>query len=215
MGPRRPLPRSVYVRRRIVVAIVAVAILVIIIAIAWPRGSGTPAPTGSDPASTAPTDGETALGAGDSATSPSDAQGDACDPGKLELTANTDKSEYQQGESVQLTLTVTNNSSKDCVVAAGTDQQVFTIASPSGDSEEVYWTSTDCQTDATPQNVVLKAGVPVSSAVITWDRHRSKAGDCDPAAIAARPVVGSGGASFDLIVKLGDLTSQPKRFYLY
>jgi len=215
MGPRRPLPRSVYVRRRVVVAIVAVAILVIVIAIAWPRGGSTPAPKDTSGSSATPSDGETALGAGDSATSPSDAQGDACDPGKLELTANTDKSEYQHDETVQLTLTVTNNSSKDCVIAAGTDQQVFTVQSPSGNGEEVYWTSTDCQTDATPQNVVLKAGVPVSSAAITWDRHRSKAGDCDPAAIAARPVVGSGGASFDLVVQLGDLTSQPKRFYLY
>ncbi len=62
---------------------------------------------------------------------------------------------------------------------------------------------------------MLKAGGPVSTPPITWDHPRSKAGDCDPAAIAARPVVGSGGASFDLTVKLGALTSEKKRFFLH
>jgi len=198
-------------RRRVVVGVIALAIVVILIAILWPRGGGG-TPSATPPAGSDATNGGTALGPGDSATG---ASGDACDPAKVEITANTDKAQYASGESVQISMTLTNNSSKDCVIAAGTDQQVFTISSPSGSGEETYWTSTDCQTDATPQNVVLKAGVPVSTPAITWDRHRSKAGDCDPDAIAARPVVGSGGASFDLVVGLGDLTSDPKRFYLY
>jgi len=218
MGPRRPLPKSVYARRRIAVLVVVVAVIGLLAWAFWPKGGSAAAtgpgagPEASSASGLESSDAPTAVGPGDSATS---ASGDACDPSKIAITANTDKTQYQSGEQVQMSLTLTNNSSKDCVIAAGTDQQVFTITSPSATGDDVYWTSTDCQTDETPQNVVLKAGVPISTPPITWDRHRSQLGDCDPASIAARPIIGSGGASFDLTVKLGDLTSAKHRFYLY
>ncbi len=133
---RRPLPRSVYVRRRIVVVVIAVAIIVVLIAIFWPRGAGgAPGDGHSDAPGDTQTNGETALGPGDSATSPSDPEGTACDPSKIQITANTDKQTYAAGDPVQLTLTLTNNSSQECVIAAGTDQQVFAITSPSGSGD--------------------------------------------------------------------------------
>jgi len=212
MGPRRPLPRSVYVRRRIVVVVIAIVVIGLLIWAFAPKGGTPTAAATNETPGTDSTGGATASGPGDSATG---ADGPECDPSRIAITANTDKTEYQAGEAVQMTLTLTNNSSADCIIAAGTDQQSFIITSPSADGDETYWTSTDCQTDAQPQNVTLKPGIPVPTPALAWDRHRSIAGDCDPAVIEARPVVGGGGASFDLTVKLGDLTSTKHRFYLY
>lgn len=204
MSPRRPLPRSVYIRRRIVVVLIALAIVAIVVAILWPRGAASD-PTGLETPGDGVTNGES--------NAPLD--GDACDLEKIQITADTDATEYQAGQPVLMSLTLQNNSANDCIIQVGSDVQVFTITSPSSTGDEVYWTSTDCQTDATPQAQVLKAGIPISTPQITWDRHRSVKGECDPAAIAARPVVGSGGASFDLTVKVGDLESEKKRIYLH
>jgi len=201
MSPRRPLPKAVYWRRRALVLIVAVAIVSIIAIVAWPRGGsdaasgGTPPGTGETPASTT-TPGALA----------------ECDPAKLKLTAETDAAEYASGVLPRLWFTITSNATEQCTIDAGTDVQVFTISSPSGEGDEVYWRSTDCQTAPTPHKQILKPGVPVATEPITWDRTRSSPETCDA---TDEPQVGGGGASFDLVVQLGDLASEKKRFYLY
>ncbi len=211
-GPRRPLPKSVYVRRRIAVltiAVLVIAAIVVVVVVARHHGGGTAAPGGSSGISGQSPGDDSSLAGGDS-SSGAPADGDACDPSRIAITASTDKQQYAAGDEVQIALTLTNNSSKDCVMAVGTDQQVFTIGSPSGDDVETYWASTDCQSSPTSQNQVLKAGVPISTPWITWDRHRSTPGNCGQG-----PVVGGGGATFEVQAKIGSLTSDWTKFYLY
>lgn len=212
------MPKQVYARRRITVLVIALAIVAIIVAIVWPRGDGAAEPSAG--ATGTASNGPTGPVIGDGSTptpGATGAPGDACLPGRVAITANTDAEEYPAGQPVQIWLTLQNNSAHDCVLDVSPEVQWYQITSPSGDHDEVYWTSTDCQvaseTPTPPQ--VLKAGVPISTPAITWDRRRSIAGDCEPESIAAREVVGGGGASFDLTVKVGDLTSDSRRIYLY
>jgi len=206
MHPKGPLPPQVYWRRRLIVLGLIVLVIVVIVIIAWPRGTGQPAAAGttagatSTPGSTdTPAPGETS------------AAGDACDPTKIELTADTDKTEYASGEFPQLWLTLENKSAHDCVMQIGGEDLTYVITSPSGDTDEVYWTSADCADPNTASNpVTLKPGVPVeSNSKVTWNRVRSTPGNCE----ATGDQVGTGGASFDFTVKLGDLTAT-KRIYL-
>lgn len=190
--PTGPLPPSVYWRRRIVVLILLVAVIAVIAIIAWPRGSGDAAPS---PA-------ETSSSATEAAAT------EACDPAKIEVTAETDATTYDAGVNPQLWLTIVSRSSTDCVIAAGTDVQEYRITS----GDELIWSSTDCQTDSTPFEQTLKPGVPVSSTPIVWDRTRSSADTCD----VAREAVIADGASYHLEVQVGDVvSSNTKQFLLY
>ncbi|HWL61137.1 MAG TPA: hypothetical protein VNQ48_09700 [Microbacteriaceae bacterium] len=221
-SPRGPLPKRVYARRRLLVLIVALAIIAIIVAIVWPRGGDAAPGSAETPGSTTSTggpvigDGTPGATAG-ATTGPTAQDGDPCQPGRVSITANTDAEEYASGQPVQIWLTLQNNSAHDCVMDVSPEAQWFQITSPSNDGAEVYWTSTDCQSvsETTTPPVLLKAGVPVPTPPITWDRKRSVAGDCSDESVAARETVGGGGASFDLVVKVGDLESQARRFYLF
>jgi hypothetical protein len=137
------------------------------------------------------------------------ADGAPCEAGQVLVEAVTDKSEYQAGEQPQLSVTITNTGRNVCVLNAGTSAQVFTIKS----GEEVYWTSTDCQTDAVDADVSLTPGTPVSSAVpIIWDRTRSAPDTCD----APREAVPAAGASYHLAVTVDGIESaESKQFLLY
>ncbi len=205
MRPKGPLPPKVYWRRRLIVIGIAVAVIIVIVIIAIPKGSspnpGSTSNPGDIPSITSPT--------GTPTISPT-AGGD-CDPAKVTLTADTDKSEYAAGELPQLWLTLENKSAQPCTIGVGGDQVTFTITSPSGNGDETYWTTADCSDPSPAASVTLKNGVPVeSSAKTTWPRTRSTPGDC----IATAPQVGSDGASFDFTITLGKLTAT-KRIYLY
>src|SRR5690606_29196167 len=105
-------------------------------------------------------------------------------------------------------MSITNNGAVACVMDVGTDLQVYEITSGS----ELYWKSTDCQTEETPQKVALEPGVAQSTTPIPWDRTRSSAATCT----SERPPVTAGGASYHLTVHLGELTSEDTaQFLLY
>lgn len=202
VSPGRPLPRSVYVRRRVTVVVVLLLIVAVILAIVlWPRDSGGEG------------DGA-AQGNGSAATpDPSETPGDArCQPGRVTISADTDATEYSTGQPVTISFTLENKSGSPCTIDVGSDVQTFTITSPSGSGDEVYWRSTDCQTEPVEQTIILEPGVPKSSTPIVWDRTRSSPDTCDA---VGEPQVGSEGASFDLTVTVGSLQSEPRRFYLY
>jgi hypothetical protein len=184
LGPRRPLPKSVYVRRRIIVLVVLLALVVVIVIIAWPRGGSASTPEETSRQTTTP--------AATGTNSPE------CDPKKIQILAVTDKDVYGPGELPKMWLTLENKSSKECVIAAGSDVQVFQITS----GDEVYWTSTDCQGTPQPQLTVLQPGKPISTAPIEWDRARSTAGSCDAPGDAAPS------AYYWLQVKVGDLQTE-------
>jgi hypothetical protein len=215
VGPERP---GTYWRRRALVLGVLVLVVVVVVLIVVGRGNGAPA-AGRTPASGAssaaadaaapgPAAGSgsgasnSASGAPSSSPTPSAAarkDGAACATDQIALTPVVDKSVYAAGEDPQIAMTIKNTGSNSCHMDLGSAQQVLTITS----GKEQYWSSKDCQTGGTDQDVTLKAGQQLTTPAITWDRTRSSATTCD----AARASVTGGGASYHLQVAVGDITS--------
>jgi len=199
--PVGPQSSTVYRRRRLVVGLGVLAVLLIIILIVVRPGSG------GDPASTAapaPTD-----NAADPASTADPAAAPACDPATVQVEAITDQGAYDAGDEPELSLSVTNTGSTPCTLNAGTSTQVFTITS----GADVYWTSTDCQTDPADAEVTLEPGAAVSTKTpLTWDRTRSSPETCE---ITNREAVPGDGASYYLTVSVGGVDSAaPTQFLL-
>lgn len=129
----------------------------------------------------------------------------ACDPASVVITANTDHESYGEGELPQLSMTITNTSEVACTIEVGTDKQKYTIASGS----DQIWDSTVCQTSKEAFVQEFKAGESITTNTFEWGRARSD--NCDN----GTPAVG-GGASYNLSVQLGDVTSKKTvQFMLY
>ncbi|GAA1787485.1 hypothetical protein [Agromyces lapidis] len=196
---------QVYRRRRLLVLLGIVAVLVaIVLIIVRPGASEGGEVTPTSPAETESASPQTAI-----PTEPTAADGDPCGPEQVTVEAITDTSSYAAGEQPQLSVTITNTGKNVCVLNAGTKAQVFTITS----GDEVYWTSTDCQSDAIDAEVSLTPGTPVSSsAPIVWDRTRSTPETCD----GPREAVPADGASYHLAVSVdGFESAEQKQFLLY
>ncbi|KQQ03541.1 hypothetical protein ASG06_08545 [Rathayibacter sp. Leaf185] len=123
----------------------------------------------------------------------------ACTAASVAVTAVTDATSYAAGADPQLSLSLANISSADCVINAGTSQQVFTITS----GADPIWTSTDCQTGAADLDVLLKAGQSVTGSSLTWDRTRSSPDTCT----GGREAVAAGGAAYNLSVSVAGIPS--------
>lgn len=205
--PKGPLPPKVYWRRRLVVLAILLAVVVVLVIVFVPRGDAspgrTPGTTSSDPASPADPGVQ---------PTPTPTGGGECDPSRIAITADTDKTEYAAGELPQLWFTLENKTSQPCTTQVGASDSVFSLTSPSGDGDETYWTTADCAATeaAAPVTVTLKPGIPEESGRVTWPRARSTPGDCT----LTEPQVGGDGASFDFHVALDGLTAT-KRIYLY
>lgn len=209
--PPRRLPSRVYRRRR---AGVLLALVVILVGLAvllslqpWSGASDSqpsPTPTASLPTLYPSTSPEATPGAAPGAT-PGAAP--ACAADSVAVTAVTDATSYAPGAEPQLSLSLTNTSSTDCVIDAGTSKQVFTITSGS----EQIWTSTDCQTGAADLPVLLQAGRSVTGSALIWDRTRSSADTCS----GGREAVEAGGAAYNLSVSVAGIPSgSPTQFLL-
>lgn len=195
---KQPVGRQsskVYRRRRFVVGLGLLAVLVILFLIIVRPGVSkgdaaspkTPAPDTS--ASALPADAATARPEAAMAV-----DGDACGPSVVQVAAITDATNYAANVLPQLSLSLTNIGTTDCVINAGNAKQIFTVMS----GQDIYWTSTDCQTNPVDAEVTLKPGVvmPLASS-IAWDRTRSAVDTCQN---DARTVVPAGGASYYLHV---------------
>lgn len=202
--PVGPKTSSIYWRRRLIVLLVLIAVIVAIVLIIVRPGSssGEPVKPVSTSSST-PAAEQTSI-----PTSSSKASGEACAPADVKVDAVTDQSSYTAGQLPQLSIAITNTGTVPCKVDAGTAQQVLTITSGS----EVYWKSTDCQTDKVDAEVLLQPGKTISSqAPITWDRTRSDPATCQ----AERPQVPAGGASYHLQTSVaGIVSASTKQFIL-
>ncbi|TFC12014.1 hypothetical protein E3O19_13760 [Cryobacterium algoritolerans] len=203
--PVGPQSSKVYWRRRLVVGLGLLFVLIIILLIIVRPGSSNGQPDGKPkaPASTASTDAPAAA-ATDPAAVPA-----KCDPAQVQVEATTDADTYEPGKMPQLSLSITNTGSAPCVINAGTAKQVFTISS----GKDVYWKSTDCQTNPSDADVTLEPKVPVSSTTpVTWDRIRSSPDTCDS---NSRPAASAGGASYHLAVTVDGIDAKtPKQFIL-
>jgi len=195
--PPRRLPSRVYRRRRaglllaLLVIIAGVAALVSLQPWAGARGTGESA---SPTASALPTLYPSTAPEG---SAPADVA--ACTADSVAVTAVTDATSYGADEAPQLSLSLANISSADCIIDAGTGEQVFTITSGS----DPVWTSTDCQTNPTSQEILLQAGTSVTGSAITWDRTRSSPDTCS----GGREAVEGGGAAYNLSVSVAGIPS--------
>ena len=229
--PRRRHSPAVYRRRRIVllVALVAVVALVwLLIAQPW-RGAAAenpapkPSPTqaaatdlpvpGTATPSATPTPEETADAAPEptaSASPETTPTAKPCVARDIAVEALSDQDTYEPGQNPQLSIQLTNNGATDCTLNVGTSGQSFTIMS----GTDVWWRSTDCQTEPSDMVVLLAAGQSVASAApLTWDRTRSSVSTC---ADSDRQNAPGGGASYHLSVEIGGISStQSTQILLY
>jgi hypothetical protein len=219
VGPEKPV---VYWRRRLLVIAAVVVVVVVVVLIVVGRGSGAPvagpsassstggssAPSGSGTSGSG-TSGSGASGSGASGSGASGtpapsasaaADGAACTDDQITLTPVLDKSTYGPTEDPKIAMSIENTGANACSMDLGSAQQVLTISS----GQEQYWSSKDCQTGGTNQDVTIKAGQTLTTPAIAWDRTRSSKGTCD----AARPAVTAGGASYHLQVAVGALQAK-------
>lgn len=201
-----------YRRRRLAVLLVALLVVAglvwLFIAQPWAGVAApvsTSSPSVSSSASTSPTPQPT-----DAPTEEATAEGEpspdatptaqACVAGSLLIEAVTDQASYSQGQNPQLSIRLTNQSDTDCTLNVGTSAQAFIVSSGS----DVWWRSTDCQTEPSDMIVVLAAGQQVtSSAPLTWDRTRSSVDTCQ----SERAQAPGGGATYHLSVAIGGISS--------
>jgi cytoskeletal protein RodZ len=206
VGPQKP---GVYWRRRATVAGVILLIVVVIVLIVVGRGNGASsaaAPSASPSSSPAASSSSSSASASSpsasaSASAPaSAADGSTCSKDQITLKPVLDKSAYGPTEDPKIAMSIENTGSNSCHMDLGSSQQVLTISS----GEEQYWSSKDCQTGGTNQDVTIKAGQTLTTPAIAWDRTRSSTSTCD----ASRPSVTGGGASYHLQVAVGNITSK-------
>lgn len=227
--PRRRHSPAVYRRRRLVVLILLLVIagtVWLLIAQPWsgaatestdkdePQTQSTaeslPVPSGQstgDPSATGAADATTTEGTTPTpGATPTTA---ACVASNIAVDAVTSADTYSGDENPQFSISLKNNG-PDCTLNVGTTMQSFTVTSGS----DVWWRSTDCQSEPSDMIVLLGAGQTVTSATpLTWDRTRSSVDTC---ADAARPRAPGGGASYHLSVEIGGIPStSPKQFLLY
>jgi hypothetical protein len=205
VGPERP---SVYWRRRAIALGAVLVVVIVVVLIVVGRGNGaTPAAapsasagtSGSSSSSSAPAASSSKASPSPSPSASAAADGAACTKDQIELTPVVDKTAYGPTEDPKIAMSITNTGSNSCHMDLGSAQQVLTISS----GEEQYWSSKDCQTNGTDQDVTIKAGQKLTTPSIAWDRTRSSASTCD----ASRPSVTGGGASYHLSVAVGNIES--------
>lgn len=138
-----------------------------------------------------------------SATSQSSAA--ACKAENLVLKAATDSQRYESSSKPQFTLTVTNSGPQPCVLNAGTSQMEFLVSK----GNERVFSSKDCQQNASDQPRLIPTAQPMSAQFV-WQRNKTVTG-CTP--VESKVAVG-GDATYQLVVKLGGLTSKPVDFTL-
>jgi len=214
----------------VVLAVLAVAALVwLLIAQPWRGASASNSDPGATatqssipvPAATTPTPTltvtPTAEPTADAAPSPSATPSSTAPPTAkpcvardVTVDAVTDQDTYEPGQNPQLTIRLTNDGAADCTLNVGTSGQSFTIVS----GNDVWWRSTDCQTEPSDMVVLLAAGQSVSSAApLAWDRTRSSVGSCDDPNRQSAP---GGGAAYNVSVEIGGIAStQSKQILLY
>lgn len=205
VGPEKPV---VYWRRRALVlgALLVVVLVVVLIVVGRGNGATSAAPSASASAGAGAGSGAGASSAGSAgsgsgssrsaAPKPAAADGSTCTKDQIVLTPVLDKSAYGSTEDPKIAMSIKNS----CHLDLGSAQQVLTISS----GQEQYWSSKDCQTGGTNQDVTIKSGQTLTTPAIAWDRTRSSTSTCD----SSRPAVTAGGASYHLQVAVGNLESK-------
>lgn len=172
-----------------------------------PGPSGTPTTASPDASpsasSSAPAPSESPSGAASPSASATTMP--VCSSGDVTVSAVTDRDSYGAGEEPRLSIRMENSGDTACAINVGTSAQSFTISS----GTDVWWRSTDCQTEPSDQVVQLDPGQTVSSVEpLVWDRTRSSVSTCEddrPRALAGY---------YNLVVSVGGIDSEETQFRL-
>lgn len=204
---------AVYRRRRLAILLLAIIVVAAIVggiwvAIAQPWKTPAPATSPQGSSSSSPS-AAPSIGATPSGT-PSPAATEtpglvACEADDVQVTAVTDAEAYAEGALPKLSITLTNVTDRDCTMNVGSSTQSLTVTS----GADVWWRSTDCQSEPSDMIVTLTAGSTVSSAEpVVWDRTRSAVDTCED---ENRPRAPGGGASYHVSVSIGGFNSATSR----
>ncbi|SDQ48319.1 hypothetical protein [Microbacterium sp. cf332] len=217
---RRPSP-AVYRRRRLVLLLAVLVVVAVVVLAFWrpwegSAASGQPQPAAStdtpaapaSPSATASDDAASPSASSGATQPPADAEAEeveACSARSVQVSAVTDQETYDAGQLPQLSISLTNSGDSACLLNVGTATQKLTVSS----GPDVWWRSTDCQSESSDQVVQIDPGQTVSSVTpITWDRTRSSVDSCD----GDRPTAPAG--YFNLAVEIGGLAAQQERQFV-
>jgi hypothetical protein len=203
---------AVYRRRRLAVLLILILVLAAVgggiwLAIAQPWAAPAPASAPNGPTSSPDAGAPTADADPSPDPTPSPAASEtpgivACTAEDVSVVAVTDADTYPVGALPELSISLTNTSGKDCTMNVGSKTQKLTVTSGS----DVWWRSTDCQSEPADMIVTLEAGKSVTSATpVVWDRTRSTPKTCDE---KNRPRAPGGGASYHITVSIGGFDSE-------
>lgn len=204
-----PLPAAVYWRRRLLVLSVLV---LIILAIVYACTGGSEA---GDQAEPAPSDPETGSPTATATTTPSRtvtptptaftlpvaAATGPCTNSELELTAVANPSNPTVGVGADFTLKIKNISNRTCVRDIGGAMQELMLRR----GDVIVWSSDDCGAN---NDHFDEQFAPGHERTFTrrWDGYVTRSGSGEPACgLAVKPDTGS----YELVARLGDLTSTP------
>lgn len=191
---------NLYLRRRIIAAVVLVGLLVFLVPQLLSAMSNP-----SEPAAIQTTE---AAQASQEIVN--------CQPGVVEVQAFIGRGagheslvNIPEGEPVFLWYEITNTGFVDCIFDVGTYATFFTITS----GEQVFWSSRDCfRGDDAKLPTTLKANLGVKSSPGEWLKVSSSSEfECGE----DNPRVPRGGAAFDVRVEVSGVISEKKRFYLF
>lgn len=194
--PRAPLPRRVYLVRRLVVL---VALLLVVALVVWwlvGRGSSSSADAGTTATATSTATGGTTRETEDSTDDP---KGDetqeaqvldddlseleraaraagvaVCRADDLDVDFEATAPSYAGAEQPAFRITVTSRLDDACLFEAGDANRRISVTS----GDDLIWSSTHCQGEPESRPLLLGPGVP-SEETYTWARVRSQKG-CDP-----------------------------------
>jgi len=236
LEPRGPLPTEIYWRRRglalgIVVVVVGIAVATIIAFVSSSAGakpsnaekpsaqshSGSPAPQAPPAAapqagpSVAPPQGQAPQGQNPESPTPTAAvqpppvlkEGDDCPDSTLAVKGLTNAPQYFIGDQPKFTMVVTNIGLVACkrdVGAAVLAAYVYSL------DNKRLWSNLDCAPSNETLVKTFTPGEQVTTAV-TWTGMGSA-----PHCPLPRPAIGAG--TYNLVVQLGNLRSQPVPFIL-
>ncbi|HMO12392.1 MAG TPA: hypothetical protein PKB06_13025 [Actinotalea sp.] len=177
VGPRAP--RVYWVRRFLVLAVLAGVVTVALVLVNSFLGGGSASGAGPDGPGAEPSG-----SAADGSTEPADDGADTAGadtagaglpqpglPEQLAVALTADARSYAGGALPVLTVSVTNVSGESCTVDAGEANREVLITSGS----DRIWSSLDCPAEPAERRLLLPAGGRDDTA-ITWPRTRSAAG---------------------------------------
>lgn len=123
-----------------------------------------------------------------------------CPDDQVTVAASTDKKEYQPGAKAAMTLEVKNEHTAECKIEVGSAAQQFIIEQ----DDKPVWNSSWCSTDGQNTQQVFAPGATKKS-TLSWNLVPTDK-NCNKTADQFEP------GDYQLVVKLGDVTSQPQPF---